>query len=81
MVHWDADVVRFETHRAVAAVEGKARVVTSMRLYGATRPEEVGLLANAALAGGSQGISFLGYDVATDELLNALREWAASLRT
>lgn len=77
VVHWDADVVRFETHRAVAAAEGKTRIVTSMRLYGPTRPEEVAGQANAALAGGSQGVSFLGYDVATNELLGALRDWAA----
>ena len=75
VVHWPADVVRFETERAVAAAEGKVRVMTSMRLYGATRPEEVATLAEAALAGGSDGVSFLGYDVATDELLRALRAW------
>lgn len=78
VAHWDADVVRFETERAVAAAEGKTRIITSMRLYGATRPEEVATLADAALAGGSQGISFLGYDVTTDELLHALRAWAAT---
>ncbi|MBI2440842.1 MAG: hypothetical protein HYV35_05660 [Lentisphaerae bacterium] len=78
VVHWDAQTVRFETERSVAAVEGKTRVVTSMRLYGATRPEEVAELAEAALAGGSQGVSFLGYDVAGDELLNALRAWSDS---
>lgn len=76
VVHWDADVVRFETARAVAAAEGGVRVVTSMRLYGATRPEEVAPLAEAALAGGSQGVSFLGYDVATAEQLQALAAWA-----
>lgn len=78
VVHWDADVVRFETGRAVAAAEGKTRVVTSMRLYGATRPEEVSALAEAALAGGSEGVSFLGYDVAGAELLEALRAWSAT---
>lgn len=77
VVHWDADVVRFETQRAVDAAEGKTRVVTSMRLYGATRPEAVAGLAQAALDGGSQGVSFLGYDVATDELLQALGKWSA----
>lgn len=81
VVHWDADVVRFETQRAVAAAEGKTRIVTSMRLYGPTRPDEVADLANAALTGGSQGISFLGYDVATDELLNALRDWTTALKS
>jgi uncharacterized lipoprotein YddW (UPF0748 family) len=80
VVHWEPDVVRFETQRAVAAAEGKTRIVTSMRLYGATRPEEVALLADAALAGGSDGVSFLGYDVATDELLDALRNWSDARR-
>lgn len=75
VVHWDADVVRFETERAVAATEGKTKVVTSMRLYGPTRPEEVASLADAALAGGAQDISFLGYDVTTDDLLHALHAW------
>lgn len=75
VIHWGPDVVRFETSRAVAAAEGKTRVVSSMRLYGETRPEEVAALADAALAGGSQGISFLGYDVATDELLQELAAW------
>ncbi len=78
VVHWEADVVRFETQRAVAAAEGRNRVVASMRLYGPTRPEEVAALAEAALAGGSQGLSFLGYDVATDELLSALCAWAGA---
>ncbi|HUW57040.1 MAG TPA: hypothetical protein VMZ92_10420 [Planctomycetota bacterium] len=72
VVHWDADVVRFETQRAVEAAEGKTEVTASMRLYGPTRPQDVPILAEAALAGGSKGLSFLGYDVATDELLDAL---------
>jgi hypothetical protein len=75
VVHWGPDVVRFETARAVEAAAGKVKVTTSMRLYGPTRPEEVPQLGEAALAGGSDGVSFLGYDVATDELLHALRTW------
>ena len=78
VVHYDPDTVRFETERAVAAAEGKVKIITSMRLYGATRPDEVAPLAEAALAGGSDGVSFLGYDVATDELLQSLRYWADS---
>lgn len=76
VVHWEPNVVRFETQRAVDASEGKCKVITSMRLYGKTRPDEVALLAEAALAGGSHGLHFLGYDVATDELLQALRAWS-----
>lgn len=78
VVHWEPDVVRFETERAFAAAQGRTKIVTSMRLYGPTRPEEVARLGEAALAGGSEGVSFLGYDVATDELLQALRTWVDS---
>jgi hypothetical protein len=76
VAHWGPDVVRFETARAVSAAEGRCRIVSSMRLYGATRPEEVSQLAEAALAAGSSGVSFLGYDVTTDELLAELGRWS-----
>ncbi len=80
VIHFGPDVVRFETERAVAAAEGKTRIISSMRLYGATRPEEVPLLAEQALAGGSAGVSFLGYDVTTDEHLAALGRWVRQRR-
>ena len=80
VVHFGPDVVRFETERAVREAEGKTRVIASMRLYGATRPEEVPVLAEQALAAGSSGVSFLGYDVTTDELLAALGRWAKGRR-
>ena len=78
VVHYDPDVVRFETERAVAAAEGRTRIVTGMRLYGATSPEMVAQLGQAALAGGSTGVHFLGYDITTDELLQALGQWVKS---
>lgn len=80
VVHWSPDVVRFETERAVAATERKTKIITSMRLYGPTRPEEVALLADSALDGGASGVSFLGYDVTTDELLLELRKWVDTRR-
>lgn len=75
VAHWGPDVVRYETARAVDAAEGRVKITTSMRLYGATSPAEVALLGDAALTGGSDGVSFLGYDVATGELLEALARW------
>ena len=78
VVHYEPEIVRFETERAVAAAEGKVRIITGMRLYGQTSPEMVPQLADAALAGGSDGVHFLGYDVTTDALLKALRKWVDS---
>lgn len=80
VVHQGPDIVRFETERAVQAAEGKIEVFTSMRLYGQTRPAMVAELADAAIAGGSKGVSFLGYDVTTDALLEALGGWARARR-
>lgn len=77
-IHAPPDIVRFETARAVAAAEGKLRVVASMRLYGQTRPEEVAAMCDGALAAGSAGVSLLGYDVTSDSLLQALAAWTKS---
>lgn len=79
-IHAEPDIVRFEIARAVAAAENKLRVVASMRLYGKTRPEEVAAMCDGALAAGSAGVSLLGYDVASDSLMQALAEWIKSRR-
>jgi hypothetical protein len=78
VVHRAPDVVWFETRHAVEAAAGATRVLAGLRLYGATRPEEVAAMADAALSAGAAGVHFLGYDVATDALLEALRAWSAA---
>ena len=78
VIHNKPEVVRFETQRAVEASQGKTKIKAGMRFYGATRPEEVSQLGEAALAAGSNGVHFLGYDVCSDDLLLALREWVDS---
>lgn len=78
VVHYTPDIVRFETQRAVDAAEGKTKIVTGMRLYADTSPEMVPQLGDAALAGGSDGVHFLGYDIASEELLDAVRKWKDS---
>lgn len=80
-IHASPDVVRFEVARAVAAAEGKLRVVASLRLYGQTRPEEVAAMCDGALAAGSDGVSLLGYDVTSDSLLQALKAWVNTVKT
>lgn len=78
VIHNNPEVVHFETQRAVEATEGKTKIKAGMRLYGSTRPEEVSQLSEAALAAGSNGVHFLGYDVCSDDLLLALRKWVDS---
>ena len=75
VVHYTPQIVRFETERAVSAAEGKTKIVTGMKLYADTSPEMVPQLAEAAIAGGSEGVHFLGYDIASDELLESIRKW------
>jgi hypothetical protein len=79
-IHAGPDIVRFEVARAVAAAEGKLRVVASLRLYGQTRPEEVAAMCDGALAAGSDGVSLLGYDVTSDSLLQALKAWVKTVK-
>jgi len=78
VVHWNSDVVEFETSRAVFAAEGKCKIHTGLRLYGATRPEDIEVLWQAALKGGADDVHFLGYDITSDDLLQALAD--ASIR-
>lgn len=78
VIHYDPDTVRFETQRAVTAAEGKTRVMAGMRFHSTTRPEQVAALGDAAIAGGASSVQFLGYDIASDELLKALQTWTES---
>ncbi len=75
VVHWDADVVEYDTHRAVNAVHGGiAKIATHIRCYGATRPEQLSGLLGAVQRGGASGIGYFCYDLMSQELLNAAQQ-------
>jgi hypothetical protein len=73
VVHWGADVVEYDTRRAVNAVRsGKAKICTHIRAYGASRPEEMAELVKAVERGGAEGVGYFGYDLMTAEMLEAI---------
>jgi hypothetical protein len=74
VVHWEADVVEYDTRRAVDMLAGsRVQVCTHVRAYGKTRPEELVGLARAVERGGAVGTGYFGYDLMTDAMLEALR--------
>lgn len=72
VVHWDADVVEYDTRRAVdATAGGRVKICTHVRAYGRTRPEELPGLVEAVRRGGADGVGYFCYDLMTDEMLEA----------
>ena len=72
-MHWESDIVEYETRRAVDAVAGgTTRICTHVRAYGPARPEEMAGLARAVERGGAAGIGYFCYDLMTDEMLSAV---------
>jgi len=73
VVHWDADVVEYNTRRAVDAVAGgRVAIVTHVRGYGATRPDEIPGLVAAVKRAGAAGVGYFCYDLMTDDMLDAI---------
>ncbi len=75
VIHWDRDVVEYDTRRAVDSVRGgNVRICTHVRAYGPARPEEMAGLASAAGRGGASGVAFFCYDLMTDDMLKAIAQ-------
>jgi hypothetical protein len=74
VVHWDPDVVEYNTRRAADAVAGgKVRIATHVKAYGSTRPEELPGLVAAAKRGGATGVGYFCYDLMTEDMLRAAK--------
>ena len=75
VIHWNADVVEYDTHRAVDAVRGGiSKIATHIRCYGETRPEEIAGLLQAAKRGGASGVGYFCYDLMSPDLLRATQQ-------
>jgi hypothetical protein len=72
VIHWNADVVEYDTHRAVDSVSGgTAKIATHIRCYGEARPEEIPGLLNSIKRGGASGVGYFCYDLMSPDLLKA----------
>lgn len=75
VVHWDPDVVEYNTRRAVDAVTGSpVKIDTHVKAYGSTRPEELPALVAAVKRGGADGVGYFCYDLMTEDMLAILTE-------
>ena len=72
VVHWGADEVEYNTRRAVDAVAGGvAKIVTHIRCYGESRPENLPSLVGAVERGGASGVGYFCYDLMSQEMLDS----------
>jgi len=73
VVHWEAEVVEYNTRRAVDAVEGgNTRITTHLRTYGPTAPDELSGLVGAVQRGGAVGVGYFCYDLMTQDMLDTV---------
>ena len=80
VVHWDADVVEYDTHRAVDAVHGGiAKIATHIRCYGAPRGQSNFPVCWRSPTRRSQWDWLTSATISmSQELLNAAQQEAAS---
>jgi hypothetical protein len=73
VVHWEPEVVEYDTRRAVDAIEGgNTKIATHIKTYGSTKPSELPALVDAVKRGGAAGVGYFCYDLMTQEMLNAV---------
>ena len=75
VIHWSPDVVAYDTRRARDAINRAnpaCELVTHLAAYGCRRPEEMPLLAQAALGQGSDSLAFFCHDLLDEPMLAAL---------
>lgn len=75
VVHWEPEVVEYNTHRAVDAVEnGGIRITTHVKAYGSARPDEMAAVVGAVRRGRATGVGYFCYDLMSAEMLEAVRK-------
>ena len=75
VIHWERDVVAYETRRAANAVAGRCALDVHVPAYGRFAPDETPRLAEAALENGADSVSFFCYDLMSEEMVEAVRAW------
>jgi len=75
VIHWDEDVVAYETRRAANAVAGACRLDGHVPAYGRFTPEQTPRLAETALANGADSVSFFCYDLMSEEMVKTVGDW------
>ena len=75
VIHWDADVVAYDTRRArdqINASNPDCELCVHVAAYGKRRPEEIASLVQAARGQGADSIGFFCHDLLNDEMIAAI---------
>lgn len=76
VIHWDPDVVEYDTRRArdqVNASNPDCELCVHVAAYGRRRPEEIPLLAQAARAQGADSVAFFCHDLLSERMIAAIK--------
>ncbi len=75
VIHWEAEVVEYDTRRArdqINATNPNCELCVHLAGYGRRRPEEVGRLAESALAQGADSLAFFCHDLFDERMIRAI---------
>jgi hypothetical protein len=76
IIHWNTDVVTYDTRRArdaVNAAGGTCELAVHISVYGKRRPEEMKPLVGAAIRQGADSIAFFCHDFLDDEMIATIK--------
>jgi hypothetical protein len=80
VIHWERDVVEYDTRRAAAAVAGRCGLNVHVPAYGRFSPQQTPLLAQTALDAGADAVSFFCYDLMSEDMVRSVGAWLAQRR-
>ena len=75
MIHWDENVVAYDTRRArdqIDASNPDCELCVHVAAYGKRRPEEMPLLTQAALSQGADSLAFFCHDLLNAPMIEAI---------
>ena len=78
VIHWEKDVVAYDTRRAANSVGGKCILDVHLPAYGRFAPGQTIELAKTALANGADYLSFFCWDLMTEEMVKSLKNYIQS---
>ena len=75
VIHWENDVVAYETKRASYSVEGKCMLDVHIPAYGRFSPEQTIELASTAAQNGADALSFFCWDLMSDDMVKHINSY------
>jgi hypothetical protein len=76
VIHWDQQTVRYDTLRAFSSINKKCELAVHLKAYGSVEPQFIGDIANAAIDSGADSIAFFCYDLMSEQMMSAIKQWS-----